>query len=250
MPRQRKDPAELNGPFNRRIADRMKQLGMRKLEEFADHFNLGRTTVYALVQGRVNPSGEWAKPSVETLIRLSEALEVPLHVLVYELAPGAPGHEIIDEAPVTKRLPVAIAGWVGAGPEQLQESDDVILVEEEFARGKDLLAFRIRGDSMAGGPRPINNGDIVIINRLDKGYNNAPVVARLANDGYVCKLLKQDKFSDVVMLASANPLHLNGTPTTVAPEKVAEIIGRVVRIIADIDPDTPLEMVSAHPRAS
>lgn len=227
---------ELNGPFNTRIAARMKQLGMRKLEDFADHFGIGRTTVYSLVRGRVAPGGGWVKPSVDTLVKLSEALETPLHVLVYELEPGAFGHNTV--APM-QSVPVGRAGWLGAGPEQNEEINDTIWVEADFARGKDLVAFRIRGDSMAAGRHPIYDGDTVIVNRLDKGHNNSQVVARLTNDGHVCKLLKEDRFSDVVRLASANPEHLNGTPTTIAPEDIAEIIGRVVRVIHDTPgPDT------------
>lgn len=224
----------LNGPFNERIASRMRQLGMRKLEQFADTYGLGRTTVYSMVQGRVTPSGGWMKPSVDTLVKLAAALEVPVHVLLYELEPTAYGHEIMGQSePIVRRLQVAVAGWLGAGPEQSEEIDDTILIDENFARGKDLVAYRIRGDSMAAGRHPIYDGDTVVVNRKDKGYNNAAVVARLVNGGHVCKLLKDDKYSDVVMLASANPERLNGTPLSVPPELVAEIIGRVVRVIHD-----------------
>lgn len=233
---------KLKGPFNERIAKRMAELGMQRLEEFADHFGLGRTTVYTLVLGRVSPRGTWVKPSIDTLVKLAGALEVPLHILVYELEPNAPGageasrEQPQSPQPPLRRVEVRRAGWCGAGPEQEEEIvDDVVWVEENFAQGKDLLAFQVRGDSMAGGRHPIYHGDTVVVDRNDKGYNNAAVVARLLSNGYVCKLLKDDRFSNVVRLASANPEHLNGTPTAVAPEDVAEIVGRVVRIIHDED---------------
>lgn len=223
------------GPFNKEIAARMRDLGMTRLEEFAEYAGIGPTTVYNLVLGRVSSHGGFAKPSVDTLVKLARALETPLHKLVYQLEPDAPGAEDPDALPQlpVQRVEVGVAGWVGAGPEQFEWCDDTIWVEEDFARGKDLIAFRIRGDSMAGGRRPIYDGDLVLVNRNDKGHNNAPVVARLSSGAYVCKLLKDDIYSNVVRLASANPEHLNGTPTTVPPEQVAEIVGRVIRIIHD-----------------
>lgn len=230
---------KLNGPFNERIGARMTQLGLRRPEEFADRFKIGRTTVYSLIQGRVAPGGGWVKPSVDTLVKLSDALEVPLHVLVYELEPLAYGADTLRDIPPLQGVRVQVAGWLGAGPEQNEALDETIWVEDKFARGKDLVAFRIRGDSMAAGRHPIYDGDTVLVNRLDKGRNNSAVVARLTNDGHVCKLLKEDRFRDVVRLASANPEHANGTPTTIPPEDIAEVVGRVVRTIHDADHDVP-----------
>lgn len=86
---------------------------------------------------------------------------------------------------------------------------------------------------MAGGRHPIHHGDIIIVDYEDKGHNNTPVVAKLANHRYVCKLLKEDRFSHVVRLASASPEHLDGTPTAIPPEDVVEIIGRIIRVIHD-----------------
>jgi len=113
--------------------------------------------------------------------------------------------------------------------------DAHIWVDESFAQGKELLGFRIRGDSMASGRHPIYDGDTVLVDKNAPPRNNAPVVARLVDDGYVCKLYKEDRFSHLVKLASANPEHQNGTPTAISPEQIEEIVGRVVRIIHDQD---------------
>ena len=224
---------EVKGPFQERIAARMDELKMKRLEEFADHFGLGRTTVYGLYHGRVSPKGSVVKPSVDTLVKLADALEVPLHVLIYELEPGARGADLITSPPL-QRVEVRMAGWVGAGPDQTEEIlDEQLWVEREFARGRELLGFKIRGDSMAAGRHPIYDGDTVVVDRNAKGHNNSPVVARLIDNGYVCKLLKEDRFSHIVKLASANPEHQNGTPTAIAPEQIEEIVGRVVRIVHD-----------------
>ena len=177
--------------------------------------------------------GNPVKPSLDTLVLLAKALDEPLHRLVYMLAPDAPG---ADESGVVepgfRRFRVGVAGWVGAGPEQLEEiNGEYVFVEDNFAEGKELQAFRVRGDSMAAGKRPIYDGDIVIVNTKDKGYNTAAVVARLVGGPYVCKMLKDDRFGR--MLVSANPVHTNGTPTSIPIDEVDEIIGRVVRVVGN-----------------
>jgi phage repressor protein C with HTH and peptisase S24 domain/transcriptional regulator with XRE-family HTH domain len=142
---------------------------------------------------------------------------------------GAHAIEAPSGQPPMRPLPVRIAGWVGAGPDQDEEEHlDPVWVEEQFARGKELLAFKIRGDSMEGGRRPIFDGDLVLVNRKDMGYDGAAVVARLRSDGYVCKLLKVDKFGK--NLVSANPTYTNGTPPYIPAEQVAEVVGRVIEI--------------------
>lgn len=136
--------------------------------------------------------------------------------------------------PDVRRLPVQVAGWLRAGPDQhydMADDHEHIYIEEDFAHGRDLLAFRVLGDSMAAGKTPIYSGDTVVVNCDDKGRDGASVVAHLNNDGYVCKLLKQDKFG--ANLISANPSFTNGTPPYIPGSDVAEIVGRVVRIIHD-----------------
>lgn len=109
--------------------------------------------------------------------------------------------------------------------------DEHICVEESFVRRRDLVAFKIRGDSVEAGKNPIYSGDTVVVDRGDKCYDTASVVARLNTGGYVCKTLKDDKFG--VHLVSANTLYTNGTPPYIPQADIAEIVGRVVRIIHD-----------------
>lgn len=233
MPSRPRSLTDYEGVFNKLIAAKMKELGHKKLDEFAEYSGIPYSTLYNLVVGRVTPMGNPVKPSLDTLVLLAKALNKPLHRLVYMLAPDAPG---ADDTEVVmsgyRRFRVGVAGWVGAGPQQLEEiNGQYIFVEEEFAKGKDLQAFRVRGDSMAAGKRPIYDGDIVIVNVRDKGYNTAAVVARLVDGRYVCKMLKDDRHGK--MLVSANPVHTNGTPTSIPIDQVDEIIGRVVRVVGN-----------------
>lgn len=239
MPRPK--TAALNGPFNKRISEKMKQLGMTKLEEFADEFELGRTTVYALVQGRTSTAGTQVKPSIDTLIKLAGALDVPTHILLYELDPDAPGADTLQEYPPITRIPIMAAspriplvGQVGAGPEQSDELNESLIVEESFARGKNLVAFRVFGNSMEGGKTPIFDGDLVLVNTLSKGAANSTIVARLAGDGYVCKRLVTDHSGQPVYLSSSNPEYVDPFFAIITPDRVSEIVGEVVRVIRDV----------------
>lgn len=239
MPRPK--TAALNGPFNTRIANRMRQLGMNKLEEFADHFGLGRTTVYALVQGRTSITGAQVKPSLDTLIKLAQALEIPAHVLLYELDPTAPGAETLSEHPPITKVPILAAspripvvGQVGAGPDQSDQLEESFLVEESFARGKNLIAFRVFGNSMEGGRNPIFDGDLVLVNTLDKGVTGGTVVARLEGDGHVCKRLILDPSGKPQYLTSTNPEYVDPTFAMIPADRVAEVVGSVVRVVRDI----------------
>lgn len=222
---------QLNGPFNDLIDSRMNQLGMKKIEEFAEYTKIGATTLYNLVLGRQTAAGQWMKPSVDTIFALSEALKVPAHELLYRLEPEAYGSEIFNSV---EAFFIPVAGYVGAGPGQLEPCDTTtISVTPAFASGKDLVAYIIRGDSMDGGKSPIKDGATVIVNSLDKGTSGQAVVALLGDGSMVCKLLKNDKFG--YQLLSANPFYTNSTPPRILQNEISEIIGRVVRVVQDID---------------
>lgn len=219
----------LGGPFNDLIASKMRELRLERLEDFAEVSGIGHTTLYNLCLGRVSESGTQVKPSVDTLTKLSNVLEVPLGTLVYRVAPDAfpPSGEVGGH-----QLEVHIAGWAGAGPSQDEQTfQPPVLVEDWFARGKDLVAFRVRGDSMAAGKRPILDGDIVIVNRNDLGCNTDSVVAQLLDGSYVCKMLKDDRHEH--RLVSRNPEHTNGTPSVIPLDRVARLVGKVVRTVRD-----------------
>lgn len=229
----RTDVQEARARLARLITDRMRDENLDSLTEFADRFNIGRSTIYEIVRGRTRTRGAWVKPTLDTTIALANALERPLHEIIYLLEPNAPGAELASpEDASLLRIDVTVAGWVGAGPSQDDACDEPpVYVEAAFARGKALRAFRVRGDSMDAGKRPIHDGDIIIVDVLDKGYNTASVVARLQDGSYVVKMLKDDRFGK--LLQSRNPEHTNGTPSAIPIEQVDEIIGRVVRIITD-----------------
>lgn len=216
---------DLRGPFNEDIRKVMVERGWTKLEQFADHFGIGRTTVYSLVLGRQTSQGEWVKPSLDTIIKLSIALNRPVDELLSRLYPELdlpkPQAQV---APSMKKTPVM--GIVGAGPGQFEPTLKSVYVPTAVAKGRPLAAYEVKGDSMCGGKRPICDGDIIVVNLADKGCSGQVVVARLNDGSYVCKALKEDKFGRRLM--SLNPLYTNSAPPVIPAEDVDEIIGRVV----------------------
>lgn len=204
----------LEGPFAKEIIKKMKEMGFRKLEEFADYYNIGRTTVYSLVIGR-KIGDKYIKPSLDTLTKLSLALEIPVEQLIERLYP--------EGSFLTKKeVGVPIIGYVGGGPSQLEEIEERTVPVRAKGNARHLVAFKVRGNSMCAGKRPICDGDIVIVNTEDKGHPGAIVVARLENGEYVVKLLKNGA------LYSTNPEE-NGPPV-IPLDQVAEIVGRVVEV--------------------
>jgi len=209
----------LEGPFAEEILAAMRRLGMKRLEEFADAFGLGRTTVYNLVLGR-KIGDKWVKPSLDTVVRLSKALEIPVETLIAKL------YEEEELAPTAVRIP--LLGYVGGGPSQLEEIADRTVPVRWRGSAKHLVAFRVRGDSMCAGKRPICDGDIIIVNTEDKGHPGAVVVARLANGEYVVKKMVNGH------LVSTNP-EANGGPPVIPLAEVEEVVGRVVEVRSMLD---------------
>lgn len=243
MTTSRKELQISRGKLNALIVRAMRRDGIDQVTEWLDYHGLARSTFYSMIRGRETASGAWIKPSLDTLAAFATALGIPLHELVYLLMPDAPGAprvaELEDEQshryPPTAYVPVEVAGWVGAGPEQNEEEfEATIPIEGSFVRMRNLRAFRIRGDSMAAGKEPIYDGDTVIVHAGGPYENSDAVVARLSNDHYVCKVYKNDRYGE--LLQSRNVDHTNGTPSAIPITDVAEIVGRVVRVIHEKRP--------------
>ncbi len=212
---------DLQGPFAREILAKMKEKGFRKLEEFADYYDIGRTTVYSLVIGR-KVGDKYIKPSLDTLTKLSVALEIPVEKLLERLYPEG-------SFLTRKEVGVPILGYVGGGPAQLEELEDRTVPVRVKGDASHLVAFRVRGNSMCAGKRPICHGDIIVVDTRDKGHPGAIVVARLNGHEYVVKKMGPDG-----TLYSTNPEEGNGPPV-IRRDEVAEIVGRVVEVRSRLD---------------
>ena len=67
---------------------------------------------------------------------------------------------------------------------------------------------------------------LVIVDRTKAGEVNSPLVARLNSDGYVCKRLRPGDVLD-----STNPDFMDAGLAVITPDRIAEVVGKVVRII-------------------
>jgi repressor LexA len=219
--RPRKHPI-LRGPFNDLIEEAMRRDRIESLDQFADKYGIGRTTLRNFVLGRQSPAGTWVRPELPTLIRLSRALDVPLVYLLEKLYEDL-GVDVymVPSAPVV--------GWVGAGPgqDELIEQKYLPLSTDSFRHGN-FVAFAVRGDSMCSGNKPICDGDYIIINRSLAATPGQRVVARLKDGSHVCKLYKVDRTGQ--FLVSANPSYENGHPSIIPISEVEEILGPVVEV--------------------
>jgi SOS-response transcriptional repressor LexA len=218
--------AEQRGPINGLIVDKMREKNLGTLRDFADFAGVGRATMYELVRGRSNSSSP-TRPSLETLDKLAVVLDMPMYKLLYMVSPDSPG---ADHVLGSEMLRVHLVGHVGAGRQQMQEIDgDSVYIERAFAQGRELVAFRVRGDSMAGGKHPIYDDDVVIIDRHLGGEINSPVVARLRDDGHVVKRLRAGGYLD-----SSNTAFDDPELSIIQPDRVAQILGPVVRVISNL----------------
>lgn len=84
-------PPDFKGILAPRILKRLDELGGKTINQLADEYGLARTTLYDLMQGRTLSDGTLVKPTIDTLVKLAHMLDVPTHVLLYELVPDAPG---------------------------------------------------------------------------------------------------------------------------------------------------------------
>ena len=212
------------GPIMNLVAKRMQQLGLKNVGEFAEYAGISESAMYGLLNGRIE-GGAPINPRWQTIVALAKALDKPAHELLYILDPEAPGAGAVVDA---RQVPVYVAGCAGAGTEQLVPSEERVYVSAEFAKDRDLIAFLVCGDSMAGGKHPIYDGDVVVVDRSVAGEFNLPVVARLADDGYVCKRLRPGNILD-----STNPDYLDERYAVISPDRVEQVVGRVVRIISN-----------------
>jgi repressor LexA len=180
----------------------MHREGLNSLVEFADRYEIPRTTVYNLVHGRQTKAGPLAKPSLDTLVKLADALNTPAHVLLYELFPDAFGVDMVANVPDfegSRRVRVEVAGLVGAGPAQNIELLDDIWVDRRILGSRRVAGYQVLGNSMDAGKKPILSGSIVLVDLDSPGQDGSVVVALLKNGGHVCKIRRG---SD---LFSANP---------------------------------------------
>jgi repressor LexA len=118
-------------------------------------------------------------------------------------------------------LAVPLVGMVPAGPAlEMFESlgDEVVLPEWLAEKGGDVVAFRVQGQSMKDAY--IQDGDLVLIRRVEKADPGQMVVARLGDGSITLKRLKRDR--DAFVLVPENPDY---APIAAPFQLVGKVVG-------------------------
>ena len=117
---------------------------------------------------------------------------------------------------------VPVLGKVAAGIPipPVEEAEESVAVDRDYAGRGELFALRVKGDSMTGSG--IFEGDIVVVRRQPDAEHSDIVVAMVEGEAAVKKLIKQGRDA-----------HLESTNPKYAPIKNREItiVGKVIRLI-------------------
>lgn len=158
-------------------------------------------------------------PSVDTLGRIAEALDIPLARLLdsdYSGTPTSSGVQIPVLGNVQAGLPISA----------VQDILDYEEITPELAATGEFFALRIKGNSM--GPRMME-GDVVIIRQQDDADTGDTVVVLVNGDEATVKRLK--KRPEGIMLIPNNPAY---EPLFYSNQDIMElpvhIIGKVVEL--------------------
>lgn len=158
-------------------------------------------------------------PSVDTLGRIAEALDIPLARLLdsdYSGTPTSSGVQIPVLGSVQAGLPISA----------VQDILDYEEITPELAATGEFFALRIKGNSME--PRMME-GDVVIIRQQDDADTGDTVVVLVNGDEATVKRLK--KRPEGIMLIPNNPAY---EPLFYSNQDIMElpvhIIGKVVEL--------------------
>lgn len=104
--------------------------------------------------------------------------------------------------PTKRTVALPIVGRVAAGSPLLAEQniEDILILSQDFLRGDDHFALRVRGDSMIGAG--IHDGDLLIVRRQQTAANGDIVVVLLEDEATVKRFFRE---RDHVRLQPENP---------------------------------------------
>jgi repressor LexA len=119
----------------------------------------------------------------------------------------ARGIEIVGRETAGQGRPIPVLGRVPAGDPTFSEEyvEDMLLLDEDIAKGEGVFAVRVNGDSMIGAG--INDGDLAVVKRNPAPRNGEIVVALIEDEvtlkrfirmgGKVILRPENDAYSDI-----------------------------------------------------
>lgn len=94
-----------------------------------------------------------------------------------------------DRARPSVRVPVVGRVTAGAPILAVEQREGTLPVDADFARGRELFALRVRGDSMQN--TAILDGDLVVVERTPEAKNGDIVVALLEEEATVKRFFRE-----------------------------------------------------------
>lgn len=94
-----------------------------------------------------------------------------------------------DRARPSVRVPVVGRVTAGAPILAVEQREGTLPVDADFARGRELFALRVRGDSMQNAA--ILDGDLVVVERTSEAKNGDIVVALLEEEATVKRFFRE-----------------------------------------------------------
>lgn len=121
----------------------------------------------------------------------------------------ARGIRILEKQSSLSARAIPLLGRVPAGEPSFSSEnvEDTVLIDDRIARGKDIFAVRVQGDSMIGAG--INDGDIAVVRKNPYPQNNDIVVALIEDEVTLKRFIRRgatlilrpenDSYPDIIL---------------------------------------------------
>jgi repressor LexA len=139
----------------------------------------------------------------------------------------ARGIRILEKQPSSTGRAVPVLGRVPAGEPSFspENVEDTILVDDRMARGKDIFAVRVQGDSMIGAG--INDGDIAVVRKNPYPENGDIVVALIEDEVTLKRFIRR---GSTLILRPENDEYPDINLSEIKHDQI-RIIGNVLAVI-------------------
>ena len=181
---------------------------------------LSRESIYKIIKG------DRIRPEYRTLARIATALDMSIDALIANTTYSLESQTGIIYSSNTRRVPVL--GTISCGAPLLAEQniEDYITLPAELAPGCELIALRIKGDSMEGaGLRDGMKALIIVQPTANNGDLVAVCVGEAQNEATIKKISFQDDYITLLPVPAAGNA-AEHMPTSHLASQIT-IIGRV-----------------------
>lgn len=178
------------------------------MQAFADKCNLSKGYIAMLEHNKNSKTGDPVVPSIETFIKVADAMNISLDILSEMVDENQPiafdNREFVSSAKSTSvRIPVLGTIPAGIPIEAIENIDDWEEIPKEWTvGGKEYFGLKIEGDSMS--PKYLE-GDTVIFRKADDCESGDECAVYV--NGYDATFKKVVKKTNHIILQPLNPVY-------------------------------------------